>query len=424
MAGGADSKIHSRCVQLDVSYVNEAVSIFSSKNARGEIPLVLIPQHRSWFLPSGWWLTIPTGCYCLMQRFGKDMGIAQPGGSITPPFYRIAYVVTQQSCTYNAPVKECPTSDNVRVSVDIVIVFMIRDPQAFVYKLGATKFDQLLSGAVDEGIRILVRSQNHQNVYWLRGNRADALLAHLNSKFTDVGVVFNNCTITEVMLPPSLQQSLTNTTEMRKAMLKTEREQEYEMGEIRRKSEIELEELKRKNEQVIVMENGKKKRAELVHEQKIVKAGEERQVALIEGQQKTQVNAVEATAKFERTKTELEKNRVETISRAEAEAEARRVQADVHFEAATVNAEAEMQKLIGEAKAIKMDAAAEAEASKHLSHKRKYELEMREKEILTKLAAKGNFNLIGDPGDRLVDAMMTGHLNPTGSNEKTAGWFK
>jgi len=172
MKRDAIKSVHSRCVQQDVSRISDAVSKFSEKGERGEIPLVLIPAHRSPFSGTGWWLTIPTGCYCLMQRFGKDVGLAPPGGSLKPPFYRIAYIVTQQSCTYNAPVLECPTSDNVRVSVDMVITFMIRDPSKFVYKLGAVHFDQLLTGAVDEGIRLLVRKQSHQTVRnWSRAWR-------------------------------------------------------------------------------------------------------------------------------------------------------------------------------------------------------------------------------------------------------------
>merc|ERR1719287_219877 len=103
------------------------------------------------------------------------------------------------------------------------------------------------------------------------------------------GVVFNNCTITSVKLPPSLHSSLEHTTELKKAMEKTKREQEYEIGEIGRKSDIDLEELKRKNEQTVVMEHGRKKRASLQHEQKIVKAGQDRQVAVIQSQEKTQV---------------------------------------------------------------------------------------------------------------------------------------
>jgi regulator of protease activity HflC (stomatin/prohibitin superfamily) len=60
--------------------------------------------------------------------------------------------VTNQSCSYNAPVKMCPTSDNVMVQVDVTVVFNISRPREFCYNLGAMKFDALLAGAVEEGI--------------------------------------------------------------------------------------------------------------------------------------------------------------------------------------------------------------------------------------------------------------------------------
>jgi len=414
--------VHSRCVQQDIARISDAVSKFSEKNERGEIPLVLIPSHRSPFTGTGWWLTIPTGCYCLMQRFGKDVGLAPPGGSMKPPFYRIAYIVTQQSCTYNAPVLECPTSDNVRVSVDMVITFMIRDPSKFVYKLGAVHFDQLLTGAVDEGIRLLVRAQSHQTVRTLRGNRADSMLASLNEKFGESGVVFSNCTVTAVVLPEALEQSLESTTAMRKAMEKTTREHEFEMGEIQRKSQLELEGLKRNHEQSIVKENGNKKMAELNREKGLVKAAELLSTARIEAEQQAQVLKMETTAKRERTKVEMERARVEQISKAEADAEARRVQADISYEKAQMTAEVEKQRFVGEAEAIKLDSQAEAKASQYLTHKRKHELEMREKDVIMKLAQKANYNLVGQPGDRLVDGMMQGTLG--GGAAASNGWFR
>uniref|UniRef100_A0A7S1SFK6 Band 7 domain-containing protein n=1 Tax=Alexandrium catenella TaxID=2925 RepID=A0A7S1SFK6_ALECA len=410
MASSQQRTFHSRCVQLNVGSISDAVSIFSKKNERGEVPLVLIPAHRSPFSGTGWWLTIPTGCNCLMQRFGKDIGIAPPGGSVKPPFYRIAYIVTSQSCNYNAPVKECPTADNVRVGVDVHIVFNIQNPQDFVYKLGAVHFDQLLSGAVDEGIRVLVRAQTHQTVRMLRGNRADTLLSMLNKKFDDSGVKFQNCTITQVELPQSLEQSLEHTTELRKAMEKTKREHDFMMGEIQRKCDMDLEELNRKNEQTIVMEQGRKKRAELNHEQRLVKEEELTSTAMIEAQQRSKVGSMEVNAMLERTKVEVEQHRLETISRAEADAEARRVQADIDYEKALMTATAEKERLVGEAEAIRLDAQAEAESSQHLIHKRRHELTMREKDVLMQLASKTDYNLIGNPGDRLVDAMMSGHL--------------
>jgi regulator of protease activity HflC (stomatin/prohibitin superfamily) len=306
----------------------------------------------------------------------------------------------------------------------MVIVFMIRDPVDFVYKLGAVHFDQLLSGAVDESIRILVRSHNHDNVYTLRGNRAVEVLTHLNQKFDSCGVVFSNCTIKSVELPESLMACHENATSMEKAMQKSKRQQEFEIGEIKRRSEIELEELRWKSQQALVLENGKKKRAELEHEQKLVKASEHLQNATIETQQKIQVRLMEARALLERTKTEMEKTKVEMISKAQVEAEATKVQADIGYETILLNAEAERQKLSGEAKAIKMDADAEREASRHLTHKRKHEIEMREKEILTKLAQKANYNMIGESGDKIVGAMLTGHLSTGPSQGGVGSWFK
>lgn len=415
--------MHSRCVQKNVFRISDAVSVFSNRNERGEIPLVLIPAHRSALSGTGWWMTIPTGCFCLMQRFGKDCGIAPPGGSFKPPFYRIAYIVTQQSCNYNAPVKECPTSDNVRVGVDVLIVFNIRNPEDFVYKIGAVNFDQLLSGAVDEGIRVLVRGQSHQTVRTLRGNRADELLAMLNKKFDSSGVAFSNCTITSVILPPQLEASLEHTTEMRKSMDKMTREHEYLIGEIQRKSALDLEELNRKNEQTIVMENGKKKRAELNHEQRMVKESELTSTVMIQEQQNAQVKLMETKAALERAKVDVERKRVETLSQAEADAEATRVKADIGFEKALMDADAEKARFSGDAEAVRLDAQAEAKASQHLTHKRRHELEMREKAVLMKLAQKANYNLVGEPGDRLVNAVMTGHLEGA-DRPSSSGWFK
>lgn len=74
----------------------------------------------------------------------------------------VAYIVTQQSCTYNAPVKSCPTKDNVMVDCELTIVFSIgpspEDVKAFVYNLGAVKFNDFLSAEIEEAIRQLVRA--------------------------------------------------------------------------------------------------------------------------------------------------------------------------------------------------------------------------------------------------------------------------
>lgn len=69
------------------------------------------------------------------------------------------------------------------VQVDLTIIFRITDPHAFVYDLGALKFDELLKAATEESIRGLVRATTHDKVYELRGSRASKFLGDLNKKF-------------------------------------------------------------------------------------------------------------------------------------------------------------------------------------------------------------------------------------------------
>jgi len=393
-------------VQVSVDNVcSEAVNILSSKSSDGQIPLVLIPSPRSTF---SLMMQVPTGVYCLMQRFGKDVGRADPGLHIVPSFYRLAYVVSAQSCTYDAPVKHCPTEDDVHVNIDVVIIFQINEPHDFIYKLGAKNFDEYLSGTVDEAVRMLVRKENHQTVYGLRSERAGVMLDILNNKFSACGVMFQDVKITSIWLPDELAQCLEVTTKMQKAMEKLERHHEFEVLHIKQESEMQIEEIRRKGEQVLVSESGRKKRAEIEFEQRSVKADEEGKVALIEAEAKTEAMLLETQTQLSRTKTQLETWRIAELAKAESDGSAMRVKAELEAEEAVIQAGWQEEKMICEAEATKHEASAEGEASKCLAAKRKHELELREKAILMKLAGQGNFNLIGTAGDKMISAMMTG----------------
>jgi len=357
-------------------------------------------------------IQVPSGVFCLMQRFGADLGEpATPGLHVKLPFYRIAYIVSKQANTYDAPVRACPTSDDVRINIDVVIVFTITDPSKFIYKLGAKNFDDYLSATVDEAIRMLVRKESHETVYGLRGESAGVLLKSLNQKFEVAGVSFSGVKITSIWLPDSLAGYLEVSTKMSKAMEKLDRQNEYERMEIQQESEMAIEEINRKKEQVIVAESGRKKRAELEFEQRSVKAEEDGRVAYIEAEAKAEIMQLTEATQLNRTKTQLETWRVTELSKAEADGNKVRVQAELAEEQAIIQANWQEEKMLCEAQATKYEAAAEAEASKCLAAKRKHELDLREKAILTKLGEQGCFNLVGSSGDKMVTAMMTGSFN-------------
>lgn len=348
----------------------------------------------------------------MAQRFGRDIGELSPGLKVLPAFYRIAYIVSKQSCTYDAPVFHCPTSDDVRVSVDVVLVFAVNDPSKFVYRLGAKNFDDFLSGTVDEAIRMLVRKEDHRSVYDLRGERADIVLKLLNDKFLESGVRFSDVKITDVILPATLAECLETTTKLNKAMERLKRQNEYEMMEIKLESEMAIEEIRRKTEQVLVVESGAKRRAELEFEQKSVRAEEDGRVSLIDAEGQAEVNLLKAKAELDRRRKEMEKFQVEQIVAASVDATEVMLQADMHEETEVIGAEARREEMVNEAMGIKHECATERMADKMLAASRRHQVDLREKTIIGELAENGNFNLVGTSGDKIVESMMSGRFQP------------
>lgn len=157
--------------QGNVWTANEAPASFDAAGHR--IPLVLVPDKRYW---CSCYMTIPTGAHSVMHRCGQDEApneLAQPGLQCLPSCYYIAYCVNKKSITYNAPVKSCPSKDNVMVDCVLALVFQI-NPEAtavkkFIYMLGAVRFDKFLMAAVEEAIRHLIRGCQHLEVYELKG---------------------------------------------------------------------------------------------------------------------------------------------------------------------------------------------------------------------------------------------------------------
>jgi len=401
--------VHSRCVQVRCKdVVANGLSLLSSKSQGGEIPLVLIPEGRS---VASIWMEVPTGVFCLMQKFGKDIGPALPGWHLYPAWYRIAYVVTQQSVCYDAPVLCCPTADDVRVSVDVTLVFHIVDPQKFIYRLGAKNFDEFLSGTVDEAIRMLVRKETHKTVYALRGERADIMLKMLNDKFLNAGVAFKDCKVTSVWLPDALANCLEITTKMGKGMDVRVTECVYDFLNIKLGSEMQIEGIRRAQEQTLVAEAGKKRQAELQFEQRSVKAEADGECDLIQARGKIEVALLTTQTDLDRTKQRLETWRVSTVNEKETSTDAKRVQADLDCEKEIIRATWREEEMIAAATITKCEAGVEADAIASLAAKREHDLLLREKTILEKLATKGSFNLIGSSGDHLISAMLKGSLS-------------
>merc|ERR1719171_3366672 len=260
----------------------DALSMFSKGGGGDDVLLVLVPKSRGAF-PL---LKIPEGCNSLLQSWGKNIGSGNPGLMPAAPWTRIAYCVTRQSCTYSAPVKRCPTRDNVMVAADILVIFNISNAADFVYKLGAANFDMMLSGSLEEALRKQIRNMDHTEVLALRGSKASDLLDVLNGKFQEMGVVFTDCKVVDVELPRVLVENHSYAKEMEITMSNLERDHRFQMGEIERQADISVRGVQRAAEATIVTENGKKKQAQLMMEQRVQKMEEQKRVQVITAEQK------------------------------------------------------------------------------------------------------------------------------------------
>lgn len=357
-------------------------------------------------------LTVPSGVSSVLHKFGDDEpGLASPGLHCMPSYMRVAYCVTFQSCTYNAPVKSCPTADNVMVDCDLTLVFMIgpdeKGVKNFVYNLGAHRFNEFLAAATEEGIRQLVRATMHSEIYELRGgNLVRDMLEELNDKFQKFGVTFTKAAITDVQLGKDLETTLQKTTEFTSKIKEQEKAHENAVKNINFGAEQKLEELNKKNERVLQDLTAARQRALIQREEAEVDAQNARQIALTKAKEVASVNETRAKSEHAVASYQGKKAVEDMLAKANAQAERERV--GVEREVTNMIYESEKAADAAEnlAEALRIEAQAEGEAAQSLKIVRDHQLEMAKLEVLEALAENSSMVISGANGDRLINSLL------------------
>ncbi|WP_230879107.1 SPFH domain-containing protein [Planomonospora sp. ID67723] len=148
-----------------------------------------------------WWrrsvVMVPEGCKALITKFGKLVQIAEPGRvTLFNPWKRVSYIVnTTREYPFNAPIREAPTQQGVKASVDLFLQFRIEDPAEFIFVLGSVGgFQAKLQNAISEVTRSLIYAQRAEDIYDLVGESTLGMLESLNQQFlpavrlTDVNI--------------------------------------------------------------------------------------------------------------------------------------------------------------------------------------------------------------------------------------------
>lgn len=125
----------------------------------------------------------------------------------------------------------------------------------FVYRLGASRFDELLYAEIDEGIRNFINGIWLSQVFDLKGEMAAKMIKDLNTKFDFFGVNFENCSVTNVYVNDTLTKALEEKTKMKYLLqnhikeygnqkLTVENQQAQETTDMKRENDRKLQDLK------------------------------------------------------------------------------------------------------------------------------------------------------------------------------------
>lgn len=379
------------------------------------IPLVLLPEDRSC---CSCLMTVPSGVNSILHRFGKDVNeheLAAPGLHFALACNRIAYCVTNAAVNYNAPVKSCPTADNVMVDCDLTLIFEIGpspvDVKRFCYKLGARRFDEFLYAAVEEEIRHLIRTCRHTEVYELKGSsdpRVSTALKDLNNKFNTFGVNFKQLAITDVKFKLELQNTLQQTTEYKSRIQEQEKKQKNEMDQIEFRKGREMNELDQQNRRVIQDLQAHRTRVEIQREANVTSTTSEAEVKLTKAKQNASVDETKATSEKAVAQVQGLRKKEELLAKVSSESQALRIRVAQECKSSLV--EAESKKVAAEmlARALTLEAEAEGLAAGGLKLKREHELRMAKMEVFQCMAEHNKIVISGEQGEKLLAEMNQG----------------
>lgn len=216
--------------------LDSAADAFVTRDAWGRLPITLVPSRafghlRSHLRLAGigggvavaaasvlyvkgvlgvWWLTsltlsiafvlivpvlwsafvvhIPEGASGLLMRGGKYLRAIESGAHFAPPWIGISHLVTRREIPLGISVDEALTKDDVRATVETLIIVTIADPYRFVFVLPPDDYERILRAYCQEAARVLVRRVTAAEVTSLSWDGNDDLLETINADMAPYGV--------------------------------------------------------------------------------------------------------------------------------------------------------------------------------------------------------------------------------------------
>jgi len=375
------------------------------------VPVAFFPKR----LPCSFYVIIPKGFVGLVNRHGRYVGIWEAGMHTAAPWISVSHLIPQQYTVYDTPVKECPTQDNVMVTIDVALIFRVMTESEkalynFAYRLGPDKLDKMLRAFQEEAIRGMVRKRKYNEVYDLMDVDHDKQLEgtkrDLNNHFNEYGIQITSLSVTNVHLPREFannmqEESVWGTRDEFNKLEQKFSLQKIQIKEIEAKSKQkaaeDLAEFTAEKEMLVADE--KKKLAN-------VQAETRKQIAMVKEQEKYDVNTVSSKALLVDAKINAERDVKLAKIRQEGQAEYDKI--NIEAKTYVASKEADSQRIIAtnEATSMGLMASAEQEAATQLASQREYHKKMRSLQTLRALSQNNDVCISGNHKDNIVAQLV------------------
>lgn len=379
-------------------------------NETKRVPMVLVPSR----LPCSLFVCVPQGFKAFVASHGKHLDIWSPGFHFAPPWFSVTHMVGLQNFVYDTPVKECPTLDNVMVTIDITIVFHVADRDetlmAFAFTLGPEGLDGMLQQVQQDSVRAMVRQRKYNEIYDLMNAAHDdqllGTMRELNNSFKDYGVTITQMAVTNVHLPLSIAQDMQQTTiyHNQDEYHKLNQQHQLLIIENDEKEKKETQAMKEKLEQYEA--ECKKRLAAENAKYDLIKAETKKILSEIKEQENADALKIDADARLSVAEIERKKDVQLAEIKANGAAEAEQMKVEARSMVLTTLAEADATVADLKAQALMIKSDAEGKAAGDLAKKRAFDEKMRQLTVIQGLSTNTEVSVSGNNRDNYVAQLL------------------
>src|SRR4051812_16575238 len=130
---------------------------------------------------------VPEGSRAVLLRRGALLTTVGPGVHVVRPGIVVSHVVTTRDTPFDARGIEVPTQDDVRVLVDLLLMFRISAPERFVFSISASDFDAVCQATCREALRLQVRGKDSATILDLGEADAERLRQAIGERLAPYG---------------------------------------------------------------------------------------------------------------------------------------------------------------------------------------------------------------------------------------------